>query len=1183
VEIRLLGPLEVSHGGNVLALPRRQQRALLAALALRAGEVVATDRLVADLWGESAPASATGSLQNTVWALRKLLGRDVLVTQAPGYRLAVGADSVDANRFERLLESARKAEPAARAELLREALALWRGPALADLDEEHFARLEAARLDELRVTALEERVDTELELGRHAALVGELETLVATHPLRERLRGQLMLALYRCGRQAEALEVYRAARLALADELGLDPSPDLQELERRVLRQDPSLAPPVTPSADVAPVRAERRLVSVLVAVPPAEDDPEALRQQLDELLGAARDTLARHGGELERFGPEGLVAVFGAEAPRDDDAIRAAAAADELGLRAGVATGEMVAGAGAVFVRAAELARGPGVQLDGRTHALVHAVRRLDAPLVGRREELAQLEAELAATREEGRCRVVTVLGEAGIGKTRLARELVLNTGAEVELLVARCLSYGEGATFLPLLSALRRVEPSAVLAGESDGALVIERLAALAGGADAVSLGESYWAVRRLIEVLAASRPVLLVLDDVHWAEPALLDLVDYLAERAAVPALVLCLARPELERALGETVRLGPLDDEHARLVVQSAAQLDEQTQERIVGLAEGNALYVEQLAAYAAESGEGLPPTLEAVLAGRLGQLDADERAVLQRAAVVGKEFTRGAVAALVEGVPFDAQLASLGRRGLIRAARDAEPGDDAYRFHHVLLRDAAYATLTKRDRADLHERTAAWLDRDGPGDDALVGYHLEQAADLLRSLGDPADKLSAAAGDRLALTAMRAWRQNDARAAVGLLRRATALLPAGAQRAELLCELALAQLNAGEGDGRDTLARAADDARRAGSRRISARIAVERSALDFRDGETSATELLETALGATEVLAAADDYRGLGRAWVTASIVHEWACRYADAADAARMAREGYERASFSPAAITSVLAFSVLYGPSHVQDAISQCCELREASSDRLTSAHATMTLGALAALEERFDEAGLLCQEARELYESIGSERVVNWTWSTSAMLVERRAGKLDAAATIARNARHYFARRGERPYESTWAARLAELLYWSAEHDGAARAVAAARQGAVDHDVYVQFLWRSTAAKLAAREGLAEKAERLSEEALQLAAASDSPLLLADLWIARAEVFQLGGRAGEAADAADRARALLREKGDSAGLAEIERLLSPPPDEEPHRALRLAESRHGSYPPPPSPPAGQ
>jgi DNA-binding SARP family transcriptional activator len=182
VEIRLLGSLEVREGEHLLDVRRRQQRALLAALALRAGEVVSTDRLIVDLWGERAPASATGSLQNTVSALRKTLGRDVLVTQPPGYRLAVEPEDVDANRFERLLAQALDAEPARRASLLQEALALWHGPALADLDEEEFARHEGARLDELRIAAVEERIDAELELGRHVALVGQLESLVAEHP-----------------------------------------------------------------------------------------------------------------------------------------------------------------------------------------------------------------------------------------------------------------------------------------------------------------------------------------------------------------------------------------------------------------------------------------------------------------------------------------------------------------------------------------------------------------------------------------------------------------------------------------------------------------------------------------------------------------------------------------------------------------------------------------------------------------------------------------------------------------------------------------------------------------------------------------------------------------------------------------------------------------------------------------
>src|ERR687898_975161 len=479
MEIRLLGPLEVRDGERVVALPRRQQRALLAALALRAGEVVSTDRLIAELWGEQAPASAIGSLQNTVAALRKLLGRDVLLTQSPGYRLAISRNDVDANRFEALLAEARTSSPNRKVELLREALELWRGPALADLDEEEFARLEARSLDELRIGTQEDLFDAELALGRHGALVGKLEQLVGTHPLRDRFRGQLMLALYRCGRQAEALEVYRAARLALADERGLDPSPELRELERKILRQDPSLDAP-TGSADDAPARepSELRLVSVLAAMPPAADDPEHYRRLLDETLTTVREVLARNGGTLERFGPEGLVALFGAEAASDDDAVRAVLAARELGLAAGVATGQVVQGAGTVVNRAVELARVGGIRLDERTAARVKAERRLDAPLVGRDSEPERLRAALAGTRESRRCRVVTVVGEPGIGKTRLARELALREGARTTVLVARCLAHGEGVTFLPLLGALRRAEPEVALADEPEAELVLVRL---------------------------------------------------------------------------------------------------------------------------------------------------------------------------------------------------------------------------------------------------------------------------------------------------------------------------------------------------------------------------------------------------------------------------------------------------------------------------------------------------------------------------------------------------------------------------------------------------------------------------------------------------------------------------------------------------------------------------------
>jgi DNA-binding SARP family transcriptional activator len=242
VEFRILGPLEVVGDDGPIALGGQKQRALLGLLLVHAGEVLATDRLVADLWGERPPKTATTSLQNFVSHLRKLLGADTVETRPPGYVLRLDPDRFDLARFERLVASARGAAPAERVRLLREALGLWRGPPLADLAFETFAQSEIRRLEELRAEALEARIDADLELGAGGELVGELESLVIQYPLRERLRGQLMLALYRSGRQAEALQAYLDARRALVDELGIEPGPALKEIYTSILRQEPTLA-----------------------------------------------------------------------------------------------------------------------------------------------------------------------------------------------------------------------------------------------------------------------------------------------------------------------------------------------------------------------------------------------------------------------------------------------------------------------------------------------------------------------------------------------------------------------------------------------------------------------------------------------------------------------------------------------------------------------------------------------------------------------------------------------------------------------------------------------------------------------------------------------------------------------------------------------------------------------------
>jgi DNA-binding SARP family transcriptional activator len=269
-EFRVLGPLEVASNGIPVPIGAQKQRALLGVLLLHANEVVSTDRLIDALWGGSPPKTAVTSLQNTISQLRKLLGPDLLLTRAPGYVLTIDPECLDLARFERLVASARGADPAERAAVLRDALALWRGDPLPELAFEAFGDAEIRRLAELRLAVLEQRIDAELEAGRHAEVVPELETLVRRHPLRERLRSQMMLALYRAGRQADALQVYHEARQVLVAELGIEPGPALQELHAAILRQEARLNGSSRAAAgedfvgDVAKALLAGRLVPVL-------------------------------------------------------------------------------------------------------------------------------------------------------------------------------------------------------------------------------------------------------------------------------------------------------------------------------------------------------------------------------------------------------------------------------------------------------------------------------------------------------------------------------------------------------------------------------------------------------------------------------------------------------------------------------------------------------------------------------------------------------------------------------------------------------------------------------------------------------------------------------------------------------------------------------------------------------
>jgi DNA-binding SARP family transcriptional activator len=405
MEFRILGPLEVVDDGRTVALGGSKQRALLAILLLRANEVVSRDRLIEDLWGERAPETASTALHGYVSQLRKALkprrGEDehqLLITRAPGYLLRVDPEQFDLRRFERLVREAKSelvegdAQAASRA--LAEGLALWRGPPLAELGSAPFALVESLRLQELRVSTLEDRVEADLALGRHHDLVAELETLAAEHPFRERLRGQLMLALYRSGRQAEALRTYQQARRLLADELGLEPGQELKQLEQAILRQDPTLTPALPaklateaerslpPAAAAVPTREERKVVSVLFAdlvdfTARAETlDPEDVRAIQDRYWAPVRAEIERHGGTVEKFAGDAVMALFGAPRTHEDDperavraalAIRERARADGLKVRIAITTGEALVRLGAQPLAGEGIAAGDVINTAAR------------------------------------------------------------------------------------------------------------------------------------------------------------------------------------------------------------------------------------------------------------------------------------------------------------------------------------------------------------------------------------------------------------------------------------------------------------------------------------------------------------------------------------------------------------------------------------------------------------------------------------------------------------------------------------------------------------------------------------------------------------------------------------------------------------------------------------------------
>jgi DNA-binding SARP family transcriptional activator len=837
MEFRVLGPTEVLDEGRRVPLPGGRGRALLALLVLHAGEPVSVDRLIDELWGESPPPTARTVVHGLVSRLRGVLEPDrgkarpgaLLQTFGSGYRFAIESDAVDAHRFKRLIDEARGAPAEVRAAKLSAALALWRGPALADFAYEPFAQRAIIALEELRTQAIEDRIEADLASGRAADLVAELEQLIRAHPFRERMRGLLMLALYRSGRQADALQAYLAARSLLVEELGLEPGPALRELETAILRQDPALEVRSTdrvrtglPGPPGSWLPRERRTVTVAVLdVAPSANrdvDAEAVGRLGAHCARVAAEVIERHGGRVERELGDTLIAFFGLPVAHEDDALRAVRAVADaqaavLALnnppsgiegvlyrsRAGIEAGDIVvAGPGAALrdavagpvVRAAgqlqqaapedEVVVGPAAQrllrgavimkpLDGGPRGttgwqILEIVagapaipRALDAPMFGRQGELTRLRSAFRRVVRSGTAWRLMVLGEAGIGKSRLAREFVSSIGADANAITQRCPAPGEGVAFLPVRDAV--IEAAGflgwrglhrLLANDHDGQQVAPEIATAIGlRAEPESVAVLFPAVRRLFEALASHRPLIVVLEDLHWAEPTSLDLVDYLAREATERILLLCLARPDLverrpEWESTDVVELEPLATADVEsLVVHRGGSIGPDVLRRIVEISEGNPLFAEQLLVALEEGPVGaVPASLGGLLTMRLDRLGPGERDLLRSASIVGLEFDLDAVSGLLppDARPFlERHLGSMEQRRFIQRT-----GPDAFRFGHALIRMAAYQSIAREDRAALHERFADWLGRTSPDStpelNEVLGYHLEQAMDHRRASG-----------------------------------------------------------------------------------------------------------------------------------------------------------------------------------------------------------------------------------------------------------------------------------------------------------------------------------------------------------------------------------------------------------------------------------------------------------
>jgi DNA-binding SARP family transcriptional activator len=1246
---RILGSFQLEEGGRRIPMGGVRQRAVLVSLLLHANEVVPSEQLLMDLWGEDSPVSAANSLQAAISRLRRVLPPGRLITRPPGYALRIFPEELDVSQFEQLVSEgrealiARAAEEAART--LRQALSLWQGPALADFRYEPFAQAEIVRLEELHLTCLEERVEADLALGLASVLVAELRRLVSEYPLRERLRGQLMLALYRDSRQTEALEVYREFRSVLRDELGLDPSPQLRELETAILRHD-SLASPV-PTATGAPLaRRPVTVVCILLRVASHSGlalDPEAYEVVNEQSVSGLTAVLERYGGKLAITADERMIGVFGSASVHEDDALRAVRASLEarrvltsevadmlrrygasLAYRFGVATGEALVGgsvplgsAGNVSAQAVMLAEAaePGqILISGQTQELAAAaiateragpdqfilqsaqaaVRplalRLDVPLVGRDEELRQLAAACAVASQEQVTALVTVIGEAGIGKTRLVYEMERRHGHEMTVLTGRCLPYGEGITFWPLREVIRQASGGhdspdkikVLLDGQADAAEVAARLSLALGAGNQGRLdgAEIFWAARRLLETLARSRPLLVVFEDLHWAESTFLDLVESLAvQQGRSPVVLVCVARPELleqrpawaagiERAV--SIELTPLAEGSAAAFLDSLTGdqgIPPSTRARLLETAAGNPLYLEQLAAslseYAgSETWPVLPPTIQALLGARLQRLGPGASGVLASAAIVGKDFGVQAVRELLPPEargPLSRNLQTLVAKRLVQhEPSDRRPGDE-YSFRHILIQEAAYRAIPKSLRAELHHRFADWLEyvlrEPATQRPEILGYHLEQSVRYLRELR-PAEAQSSPlprrAAGHLETAGRAAHDRGDALAAMNLLTRASALLPPDDPAlARHYTSLGTVLTEVGQLEkARAMLDQAQAIAAVNGNEGQRAHARVQALLLGLKlTPNMAAAEIAQSLPELRAEFARGPDEVGLCQTLQLEAAVYWIHGRSAAAEEAWRRAAE-YARRANDRRQLTEILgwlASAALWGPTSASEGI-RCCEdyLNEVGNHPRGQAVILKHMAGLYAMQDKVETAHATLSRAKSYLNILGPTMTSAVT--QPAAFIAMLDGDPATAEMHLRFAYESLSLMGEKGNLGTTAALLAKAIaaQGGERYAEASQLIAISQEAAAGEDLITQIIGQGLSARMLADRGRHAEATGLASSAVALAAQTDLLSQHADALLDLAHVLAASGRIPEAQAAATKALDLYQRKGNLSGIRE-------------------------------------